>query len=180
MNEYSMISGTWLNKNTGQKITVNNTIIDGDEMVLITSIGQLTMNEFTRDYIQVSDDIYNANGEVIDNAPIDNYEVAIQNYDIEDALKPKPQNIESTKIKENKQDTSKVEIIKKFFEKSNSNNQILTVNLDLKNCNISELKIIMEYTGITSKDISEYILNEFLDKDQLKEIINTQIDLYIN
>ena len=57
MDEMMQIQGDWINKNTGQKIHVKNSVIDGDQMIIITNLGQLSMDEFSRNYIQVSDDI---------------------------------------------------------------------------------------------------------------------------
>ena len=65
MDEMMQIQGDWINKNTGQKIHVKNSVIDGDQMIIITNLGQLSMDEFSRNYIQVSDDMYDMNGKII-------------------------------------------------------------------------------------------------------------------
>ena len=62
-----MISGKWMNKNTGETIIVKNSVIDGDGMVIITNRGMLNMSEFSINYIQVSDEIYDENGNVVGN-----------------------------------------------------------------------------------------------------------------
>lgn len=62
-----MISGKWMNKNTGETIIVKNSIIDGDGMVIITNQGMLNMSEFSKNYIQVSDEIYDESGNVVGN-----------------------------------------------------------------------------------------------------------------
>ena len=59
------ISGRWLNKRTGQTINIRNSVMDGDNMIIITDKGQISMTEFSRDYIQASDDIYDETGKVI-------------------------------------------------------------------------------------------------------------------
>ncbi len=184
----TMISGKWLNKNTGEIIVVNNSIIDGDQMILITSNGQMSMNEFTNNYIQVSDEIYNENGQVIKQEPIENdeYSQMIQELNVNQEINNSKSSILDkpvSKNKSNQQSTSenqtKKNILKKFFEKAVSDGQVLSFNINLENCNLNELKIIMEYTGITNTDISEYILNEFFDKETFIGIINAQLNSYL-
>ena len=65
MNDMMQIQGEWMNKNTGQKIQVRNSIIDGDQMIIITNMGQISMEEFSRNYIQASDEVYDDEGNVI-------------------------------------------------------------------------------------------------------------------
>ena len=65
MNDMMQIQGEWMNKNTGQKIRVRNSIIDGDQMIIITNMGQISMEEFSRNYIQASDEVYDDEGNVI-------------------------------------------------------------------------------------------------------------------
>lgn len=70
-----MISGKWMNKFTGQVIYVRDSVIDGDQMVIITGNGTLTMDEFANNYIQASDDIYDEKGNIISNAVMDFSEI---------------------------------------------------------------------------------------------------------
>ena len=65
------ISGIWMNKRTGQKVNVRQSIQDGDNMIIITDKGQISMEVFSRDYIQASDEIYDESGKVIDNQPME-------------------------------------------------------------------------------------------------------------
>lgn len=54
------ITGTWVNRMTGDKVVVRSTVIDGDDMLIICADGrQLKMSEF-QNYIQMSDE--NSNG----------------------------------------------------------------------------------------------------------------------
>ena len=60
MGEDFNITGTWVNRMTGDKVVVRSTIIDGDDMLIICADGrQLKMSEF-QNYIQMSDE--NSNG----------------------------------------------------------------------------------------------------------------------
>jgi hypothetical protein len=60
-----MISGKWMHKTTGETIIVNNSVMDGDQMILVTNVGMLNMAEFSENFIQVSDDIYDESGKVV-------------------------------------------------------------------------------------------------------------------
>lgn len=60
-----MVSGTWMNKLTGEVVNVRDSIIDGDNMLIITDKGHISMNEFSNNYIQASDTIYDKDGNAI-------------------------------------------------------------------------------------------------------------------
>lgn len=62
-----MISGKWMNKMTGDTIIVKNSVMDGEEMVIMTNKGVLNMSEFSMNYIQVSDEVYDEHGNVVGN-----------------------------------------------------------------------------------------------------------------
>jgi len=65
-----MISGKWMNKMTGDTIIVKNSVMDGEEMVIMTNKGVLNMSEFSMNYIQVSDEVYDEHGNVVGNEAI--------------------------------------------------------------------------------------------------------------
>ena len=61
MGEDFNITGTWVNRMTGDKVVVRSTVIDGDDMLIICADGrQLKMSEF-QNYIQMSDENSNGN-----------------------------------------------------------------------------------------------------------------------
>ena len=51
------LTGKWMNKRTGKAVNIRQTIQDGDNMIIISDQGQIPMEVFSRDYVQVSDDI---------------------------------------------------------------------------------------------------------------------------
>ena len=58
------ISGKWYNKRTGKTIMVRDSYFDDAGMQVMTSDGQMINgDEFSRDYIQCDDTIYDANGQ---------------------------------------------------------------------------------------------------------------------
>lgn len=67
------IKGKWTNRVTGQTVMVKDSVITDDDMAVILSDGSMIdMNTFSRDYIQMSDDIYDLNGKVIGHDHHDN------------------------------------------------------------------------------------------------------------
>ena len=52
------ITGKWTNKLTGEVINVRDSIIDGDDMIIISDKGNLSMLDFSQNYIQISDEVY--------------------------------------------------------------------------------------------------------------------------
>ena len=54
----AMISGTWINRINGKKIVVRDCIQDGDNIVVMTNNGVLPMSDFSKYYIQQSDEEY--------------------------------------------------------------------------------------------------------------------------
>lgn len=64
-NNFDMPRGNFVDTRNGQKIVVRDNVIDGDNMLLITSIGQISLDDFSKYYIQVSDDVYDINGRKI-------------------------------------------------------------------------------------------------------------------
>lgn len=67
------MKGVWTNRRTGQTVMVRDVVIMDESMSVMFSDGSMMdMNEFSRDYIQMSDEIYDANGNVIghDNTPL--------------------------------------------------------------------------------------------------------------
>ena len=45
-----MISGKWMNKMTGDTVIVKNSVMDGEEMVIMTNKGVLNMSEFSMNF----------------------------------------------------------------------------------------------------------------------------------
>ena len=70
------IKGTWISKKTGVEVQVRDSIITENGMSVMLSDGRMIdMNEFSAEFYQISDDIYDSNGNIIGKAnekcPID-------------------------------------------------------------------------------------------------------------
>ena len=63
------IKGTWISKKTGAEVQVRDCIIAENGMSVMLSDGRMIdMNEFSNEFYQISDDIYDSNGNIIGKA----------------------------------------------------------------------------------------------------------------
>ena len=198
MDEMMQIQGDWINKNTGQKIHIKNSVIDGDQMIIITNIGQLSMDEFSRNYIQVSDDMYDMNGKII--TTTNEYEQQInknlpkvetldtQEYIIND--KPVDFNniaittdeVKATAFTINKSSNTtsitNIELIKKVFDKVNSKPEI-NVTINFNEFPKEQIATLVNFLDVSIDDIANYLYTEYVNentvKEQIKSIINREL-----
>lgn len=177
------ISGKWINKRTGQVVNVMNSVMDGDDMIIISDKGQISMSEFSQDYIQTSDEIYDEAGNLIGKEPINTDDFKqIQEYEqinkssINNSMKNKAKN--KAKDKETTQEDPNIKIIKKVFDKLTS---YPTITIDVKWDDFPEAQIhtLVDYLDISIDDISTYIIKKYINIDSLsanmKNIINTKL-----
>lgn len=193
----NMFAGQWINKNTGEKITINNSLIDeNNQMILMTSIGQMTMNELS-DYIQVGEE---------DDSPIvsikqtnikpsttsANQNTQLTSELIDDYLLPEdkallngtpnkdildvPYVTTSPSTTQTKQELKHKDILDKFF--GNEESTTLKVNMNF-NFDINELKTLMKYIDLNLDDICEYVYENVVNKDALKHQIKETIFNYL-
>lgn len=176
-----MISGKWINKNDGSIISIRNTVMDGDNIILITDKGELDMNSFSKNYIQVSDETYDNNGNVVStNDKFDisemtsNYnETSVNTFDNETFNKltkgiatTYQQNanssihIETTNISDN------FKLIDKVFSKVKHEPSI---NIDISWIDFpnDKVQMLMDTFDVDKNEISEYIYNKYLNKDTI-------------
>lgn len=188
MNEEFNISGTWINRLTGDKIVVRNSIIDGDDMIIICADGrQLKMSEF-QNYIQMSD----KNSNDVDNTlslgdirgieqerrvvvGADQYNVSSNNphfYSDEQIENVIDRNV----IKDKNESTSESEkLLSKLFEKIELDID-LKINLNCSNFPVKELNMLQMIYDVTAEDISNYITKNILDINVFKNAVTQYID----
>lgn len=162
------ISGRWINKRTGHAINVRNSIMDGDNMVIITDKGQISMNEFSRDYIQASDDIYDESGKVIGHEEVTPEDYG-QNADwqqIQELMNsPANLNVQPGKTSPVKTSTND-EIIKKVFDKLTSYPKI-DVDIKWDDFPEAQIKTLVDFLDISIDDISKYIITNYVNVEAL-------------
>lgn len=154
------IEGIWMHRQTGQKIRINQTVQDGDNMIIITDKGQLPMEIFSRDYIQVSDDIYDGSGKVVGKAePTSDDVAAIAEYEKEFGVDPLVPQATSAPI-------NNEQIIKKVFDKLTS---VPKIEVDVKWDDFPEAQIntLVEFLDVKIEDISAYIIKKYVNVEAL-------------
>ncbi len=154
------IEGIWMNRQTGQKIRINQTVQDGNNMIIITDKGQLPMEIFSRDYIQVSDDIYDDSGKVVGKAePTSDDVTAIAEYEKEFGVDPLVPQATSAPI-------NNEQIIKKVFDKLTSVPKI-EVNVKWDDFPEAQINTLVEFLDVKFEDISAYIIKKYVNVEVL-------------
>ena len=187
MDESLQISGTWMNKYTGDIVRVHNNIIDGDQMILITDKGQITMNEFSDNYIQASEDIYNDQGQIIDHAPVAIDEIKISQPSILDIPIGMTTSNYTQVIKENnteknkqKEEPESFKILDKFFNKIDSKENLITIDIDFNILPKEKLETIVDYMDISVEELSQYIAKKIVNTENLPNIIFNKLQYWIS
>lgn len=173
------ITGRWLNKRNGQVINIRNSVMDGDNMIIITDKGQISMTEFSRDYIQASDDIYDETGKIIGHEEVKHEDYA-ENPDwlqIQETINtPRMHNVnQPTKPVINTND----QIIKKVFDKLTTYPKI---NVDIKWDDFPEaqMQTLVNFLDISIDDISKYIIKNYVNVEalalEITEILKSKLN----
>lgn len=180
----NMFSGTWVNRDTGQKIIISNSVInENNEMILMTSIGQMSMNELSRYYVQDTDET----------PEVSMSETPTNQSDNDSYLLPEDRNILDRKITSKPIQTIHQEVPEEIIIKTNkkrneeildkffSDNKNIVLNIVMSfDFNEEELKTIMKYTDVTIDDICEYIYENIVNKENIKKEINQIIFSKLN
>lgn len=187
MDESLQISGAWMNKYTGDIVRVHNNIIDGDQMILITDKGQITMNEFSDNYIQASEDIYNDQGQIIDHAPVAIDEIKISQPSILDIPIGMTTSNYTQVIKENNTEKNKqteepdsFKILDKFFNKIDNKENLITIDIDFNILPKEKLETIVDYMDISVEELSQYIAKKIVNTENLPNIIFNKLQYWIS
>lgn len=192
------ITGKWFNPHSGDVINVRDSLIDGDEMYLITDKGRMSMQEFQQ-YLQVDENDAIPNGPVVPQPSADIKSQLAVTTTNEVALSPDldifvdktiqeqpmvqssitvntpvnttvntPASTSANTHKENKS----FEMIDKIFTKSNIVPKIKLIIED-DNFPYNELAMLMEYFDVSPDDIAEYVKDKFITGDIIKDCIGS-------
>lgn len=177
------VQGKWINKRTGQVITARDSVIEGDNMVVMTDIGQIDMETFSRDYIQQSDEVYDA--PQTQNAP----GTSVQSIAAEDPTimtggvnpleVPLDQIPQSTVTVHEKQVTiGHYDMIDKIFVKNETEPKI-KFEIEWTDFPAKELQMLVDYFDVSIDDISKYISKKFVNQqaivDSLTSFVNKRV-----
>ena len=156
------LTGKWMNKRTGKAVNIRQTIQDGDNMIIISDQGQIPMEVFSRDYVQVSDDIYDDSGKVVGHEEATNSDIgAIEEYEKMYGVDPLVPQATSTVAPINNE-----QIIKKVFDKLSSYPQI-DVNIKWENFPEAQINTLVEFLDVNIDDISAYIIKNYINAEAL-------------
>lgn len=189
MDESLQISGAWVNKYTGDVINVHNNIIDGDQMIVVTDHGTMDMNEFSNNYIQASDNIYNEQGQIIDNKPLDVSEITVNKpslfdskigYIVPNVSNSIPKNnVKSESVNKDPKEPESFKILDKFFNKIENKEDMIKIDIDLQILPKEKLNTIIDYMDISIEDLSAYIAKKIINTENLPNIIFNKLQSWI-
>lgn len=167
----SMVSGRWIHKTNGTVINVRDSLIDGDNMIIISDKGHIYMDEFSKNYIQVSDEVYNESGGVVSTERFDTNMFSLDKPAATTQITHPVQtvvnntNIQSTVQVETVEVNKNYDLINKIFVKNNSKPNI-KLDIDWADFPANELKMLVDFLDVPKEDISDYISKKF-DMQQL-------------
>ena len=181
-----MISGKWTNKINGTVVNVRDAIIQDDNMIVITDRGQISGEDFSRNYIQMSDEEYDMKGNVINSTsqkPVQQPKVqpkpiqpAPMMFDEKFDL-PEPQPIkqyEQPQYNTQNIDSESNKLIKKLFSKIDSKPEI-SIDIKWADFPANELNMLMNVFDVTKEDIAGY-MRTYLDDEEIKISIGKFIE----
>lgn len=177
-------SGTWTSRKTGQSVIVRDTIIENDKMLVMLSDGRMIpMTEFSREYVQISEEMYDQNGK------------SLGKQSPQQSLTTQPQhNIDENLLfkgmGEVPKDTFPTETIVEPVQCISNNKEIEMVNKVLNKVhkpkikfNITwnefpkdELNMLRKFFDIQNSDITEAIIEKYLDQQSLKAEMQKTIE----
>lgn len=187
------IAGPWLDRRTGKTVMVRDAIMDGDEMVIISSIGQIPNDVFSNFFIRMSDEEYSAAGiapEVSGNQLLSKINAGVDT-DLQIAKTTEaptitldtpiggpnepPVKTTSSTTTEVKQDkpieqtqTQNDKLIQKVFEKHN-NEPTVNISIDINEWPVVQLKMLIDTFDVSFEEISRYIIKHYLNEEILIE-----------
>lgn len=180
MNDQLGITGQWVNKYTNDVINVRDSVIDGDEMIIISDVGHINMKDFSENYIQISDTyteaakIISGNG-IVDMASLKSLDPTIVTKEIssnnltEQITKVSPvqygEPIEPIPI-----NNEKFNLIDKLFNKIQFS-PIINVQIESTNYPAEQLKMLKDIYDITNEDIANYIRDNYIFPETINDSI---------
>ena len=187
------ITGKWTNKLTGEVINVRDSIIDGDDMIIISDKGNLSMLDFSKNYIQISDEVYensipsqpaNYNDDMYKIDPsiklANEYNnmsgidlVVNDDYTTESLTDPMvtQKNVEYGSHEEN----PNLLMIDKLFKKIDFN-PVINIEINPIGWPQSQLKMLIDIYDVTPNEIAQYLIKEYIHPEYILEQVSKYVD----
>lgn len=171
----AMISGKWINKRTGKVINVRDSFIDDmNKMTLMTDQGQMSMDEFTKYYVQASDEVYDMSGKVIDTKAVTAEEIGVETDLVADPIEFNP--TISQPIQPVSKPVNNYELIDKIFKKTGWEPELVIEMKSNQEFPEKELSMLIDYFDVKIEDISAYIGKYLVNED----LLSKEISKYLN
>lgn len=185
-NEGFNVSGYWENIRTGDRIYVRDSVIDGEDMNLVTDRGIISLSELNNDYVQCLDEEVNQKVQApqIIKEGSEMFEESAYNGPLSLDMPLTPEILNGTSEiykKEEKEVISKpVEIIKEPEKKNsfeddllervfkNAKNLKVKLVVDWKKVPKAQLEMMSSMFGITAENLGDYIINNI--KPETEEV----------
>lgn len=166
------IHGKWLNKNTGEVITVRDAMLsDNGIVVRCSNNNTIDMNKFTSDYVQATDDVINdLKGQSIESANVDDEFAKAFNEEIGDIK------LNKKVVTKKKEDNSKNTMIDKVFTKLSCSPGI-NVSINWDKFPKEELNMLITFFDVTKEDIAQYICNNYVNMENVNAAVAESLDL---
>ena len=189
------IAGPWIDRRTGKTVIVRDAIQDGDQMIIISSVGQIPAEVFQNYFVQISEEEYSAASLGISKEVTGSELVQQINRGLDSDLQIKqtnqitldtpiggsttettrtePPQVTQSPIIETKQEnivseSQNINLIKKVFEK-HTNEPTINFNINIDEWPVAQLKMLISVFDVSFDEISDYIINEYLTPKILKE-----------
>lgn len=189
------IAGPWIDRRTGKTVIVRDAIQDGDQLIIISSVGQIPSEVFQNYFVQISEEEYSAASLGISKEVTGSELVQQINRGLDSELQIKqtnqitldtpiggsttettrtePPQVTQSPIIETKQEnivseSQNINLIKKVFEK-HTNEPTINFNINIDEWPVAQLKMLISVFDVSFDEISDYIINEYLTPKILKE-----------
>lgn len=179
------IQGAWLDRRTGKTVIVRDMIMDGDQMVIMSSVGSIPPDIFSNYFVRMSEEDYGTNGvqpELSGDAALAainsglSADEQIRKTEVNTISLDKPLPTNNTKPTEQEKTPVIVEqpvsqntnIIKKVFDKMEVEPEI-AFSINIEEWPIKELKMLVNVLDIPFDEISDYIITQYLNKEVLSK-----------
>ena len=177
MMEGPSIEGKWYNKRTGKTITVKDMMMSDEGMQIFTTDNQLIDgDEFSRDYIQCDDTVYDTNGNATGASESVDYESMFGGIDTDQSVFNN-----NTSLYDDPASTIESAVVNKKFDTLDSLFSKLeklpevSCSISWKKIPRSELKMLKTYFDITDEDIAEYVYVKYCTPETIKTSIKDAI-----
>ena len=169
------IKGTWISKKTGAEVQVRDCIIAENGMSVMLSDGRMIdMNEFSTEFYQISDDIYDSNGNIIGKAD-GNHPVPVPPYNPGPGECQPPHHHPLPPPPPKPRPECPVDVEKKHmnmvtdvFSKVNPVPEITCGStLTINNAPLSQLQMLIDIFGVHIEDIAIYLYQNYYTPEKV-------------